>query len=1046
MLKTVCSTYHQLQEAFIGEAGASLKGGGPARLLVVAPSRATADRLQQALTDRYGHACGVSFQTFISVAVNLAAHNPPPRRAPSGKPYPLAGDSGFHDFIVRFITETFPGCQPPSHSRGFAGALRSSLRDLVDGLVEPAVVLAHADEGAFGEDETERMRWLMRVFAYYRKCAEHIPVTNYGELFSCAAQNARECAWLNGFDRVFCYGFYDLTGLQLELFNAITSGREAVLFYPYVKGHPAYAFASRFYETHVAGKTAETQFIGADWSPLALGGALEAMFSPGVPGIKTKRGALSIISVSGHADEIHAAAKEILRLKEDAGIPYRDIAVVARTLEPYAADLPEIFSSNAIPFESSIDLPLLCAPLAQVCRELLFLRRNGYPAHEVLRIAASPYSKRNAEGRVWKTMAEKKGLTGGLEQWRSLAAGAKAAPSFLELGGTPDAQAAKTLSVWVEDIEKTLASLEQPGDWEKRCKAAGKLLASVLDTDALSRYEKGVLDTFTGALDGLEAYGLVRRAREGEFLDELEPRLDGARIAPEVTLSGGVRVLDVMAARGQQFEAVVLIGLNEKLFPRLVREDPVLRDGPRRFLRDHAGFMVSPKLEAYDEEQLLFHGAAASARKKLVCVFQRSDEGGRAVVPSFYLDALCRACGFSLEDKGAVKAQPRQEAQKLAQENWLLLSRRELSLKIGLSKKGFLPEHEPLGIFPPAYLRWQSAADEIGGFAPAAARDGLTGPLPGFEEKVFSRGISPSAAQKLADCPLHYFFSYALGLDDRESALSGDALAADVRGRIYHAILQRVHERAFEAGFPGDASVSLRELHAACEDYLSPATGRALGIYPVLWEVLAAKMRVALTGLVEADCASLSGYAPEFFEQPLSAVLDEMGGSKWYGRADRIDVDRKNGVFRVVDYKSSARTGGISLSGTVLKGEMLQPLIYPLLAEKCLPQLRGLKPAGAAVLAVHADESLGKKRIRVFSFADIAPNYTKLAQGVSFILSLARRGVFFLRPSKAEEFGWCAFCDYGTLCRKNHPASRRRAALNPDCRERELRSRTDFYE
>jgi len=1040
MLKTVCGDYNRLQEAFVKEASLCFKDGGPARVLVLAPSRATADRLQQSLVDNVGHSSGVAFQTFISMAVNLAAYNPPPRRAPSGKPYPLAGDSGFHDFVVRFITETFPGCTPPSESRGFAGALRSSLRDLSDALVDPQIVLAHADENAFG-DETGRIRWLMRVFSYYRRCAEHVPVTNYAELFSCAAQNARDCAWLDGFDQVLCYGFYDLTGLQLELFNAVIAGRESVLFYPYVKGHPAYSFAARFYETHIAGKTSSTEFLPPDWTGLALGPALENMFRPGAAGIKPRSGALSVISVSGHADELYAAAKEILRLREECGMAYGDIAVIARTLEPYAADLPEIFSSNAIPFEADIDLPLLCSPLAQVCRELLLLRRNGYPAHELLRIASSPYFKRKDEGVVWTEAAQSRGLSGGLEQWRALASDGKTAPVFLEREEV-SAAAAKGLSSWIEGIEKVLAALEKQGDWKKHVKAVEKLIDSVVDRNSLSAHEREILDVFLGALGGLEAYALVRGAREGEFLDELQARLDGARIKPEAGLSGGVRVMDVMSARGQQFASVILIGLNEKLFPRLVREDPVLRDGPRRFLRDHAGFMIAPKLEAYDEEQMLFHGAAAGAREKLVCVFQRSDEAGRAAVPSFYLDALCRACGFSLEEKNAVVALPRQETQKLDFENPLLLSRRELSLKIGLGKKGVLPEHESLGIFPAAYAGWQSAADEIFSFGPAGGRDGITGPLAGLESRVFSRGISPSAAQKLANCPLQYFFSYALELDERESALSGDELASDVRGRIYHAILQRVYAEAKRGGFSGDASVALRALNAACDDMLSPETGRALGIYPVLWEILSSEMRTALAVLVESDLAALGPYVPEMFEVQLGAELKDIGNCRWYGRADRIDVDPQKKTFRVVDYKSSASKETLSLS--VLKCDMLQPLVYPLLAEKCLPGLSGFKPAGAAILAVRSDDA--KKRIKTFSFGEIGADYVKLAESVSFIISLIRRGVFFLRPAKSEDFGYCSFCDFGSICRKNHPASRRRAALQPDCRERNKRARKDFYE
>ncbi|MFA5162041.1 MAG: PD-(D/E)XK nuclease family protein [Elusimicrobiales bacterium] len=1027
MLETVCGDYHQLAAAFAARAGARLKKG-PAGILVAAPSRACADRLQETLAREHGCAGGVAFHTFISLAVNLAAENPPPRGGPSGRPYPLAGDSGFQDFIVRFITETFPGCRAPSSCRGFVSALRSTLRDLADGQTDPATVLAHAEEGAFSGLQEERVRWLMRVLGYYRKCAEHIPVTNYAELFSCAAANAVESPWLGQYSQIWLYGFYDLTGLQLELFSALAE-RDAVLFYPLVKSHPAYEFAQRFHEAHLAGKSAKTVFLAPEWKNLALGSALEGMFRPGSAPAAPRPGAVSVISASGASGEIRAAAREILRLREECGFEYRDIALVARTLEPYRREIPEIFGENAIPFEADLPLPLLSRPLAQAFRCLLFLRRDGYPAESVEHILEFSGAARGQ----WRQAA--KFSRGGLAQWRALKE-ASALPPYIERRAPPS-EAAAGLAGWIERLDKTLSSLETAGDWAAHAQTAAKLIDECFERGSLPPHMDGVRETFLAALSGLERYDTVRRARAGEFLDELEARLDAAEIPAEKAFSGGVRVLDAMAARGTAFGAVILAGLNEKLFPRLVREDPLLRDGARRFMRDHEGFSIRPRLEGYDEEKLLFHFAASSARRRLVCIYQRSDEDGRAAAPSVYLAELRRCCGGAAEER----IFPRRFSEQASGGDEMLLSAREMSLKTALGGAPFAPELEPLGIVPPDWERRSGAADAVSAFSSAGKYDGMTGPPEAFAAEFFGRGISPSAAQTLAQCPMKFFLKYALSLDEPDSPSSGETLAANLSGTIYHGILQQTYQSLPEGG-DFSLSAARRGLEAACGEVFTPQAGRALGLYPVIWEMTEEAMRAHLARAVEEDFSALGGWQPALFEKEMSAKLDELGGVKWRGRADRIDMDPQRRVFRVVDYKRRARSS--TLLAETLKCETFQPPAYMLMAAKSVCELAGFAPEGALVLGLEAGES--EKRLRPLSLEEIAPHWPRLRQSVEFILSLARDGVFFIRPSEGAEHGWCAWCQFGAVCRKNHPASRRRAETCPQFAERELRSKLKFYD
>ena len=107
-------------------------------------------------------------------------------------------------------------------------------------------------------------------------------------------------------------------------------------------------------------------------------------------------------------------------------------------------------------------------------------------------------------------------------------------------------------------------------------------------------------------------------------------------------------VLNATAARGLSFRALFVLGMNEGVFPRTIREDAFLRDRDREVLERDLGYKVSQKLAAFDEEKLLFTLLVGAARERLYCSFQRADDSGRVLAPSWYVDELKRA----LKDNG----------------------------------------------------------------------------------------------------------------------------------------------------------------------------------------------------------------------------------------------------------------------------------------------------------------------------------------------------------------------------------------------------------
>ncbi len=99
----------------------------------------------------------------------------------------------------------------------------------------------------------------------------------------------------------------------------------------------------------------------------------------------------------------------------------------------------------------------------------------------------------------------------------------------------------------------------------------------------------------------------------------------------------GVQILDATEARGRTFDHLFLIGLNGGLFPRTVREDPLLSDSLRRLLA-RQGFGVLPDLpakrEGAEEERYLF-AQLLSAAPAVTLSWQQVDDdnGARTVSP-----------------------------------------------------------------------------------------------------------------------------------------------------------------------------------------------------------------------------------------------------------------------------------------------------------------------------------------------------------------------------------------------------------------------------
>lgn len=1028
-----CGPFPRLEEALAARVGTQAPG---TPLAIVTPSRKLADRLQRLLCLERGMALlNVQFHTFYSLSLEAAEGAGP-------LPGALVADGLFHDKLVdRLLSRR--------SSRGLASAYRATIRDLVDAGVEPASFRENFPDLIPDEDKG-RLEALLQLQERYQRALDEAGVLSgpgLARLATAAVQNAT-AASLARYREFFYYGFYDLTGTQADFFTAVAEEFNVHAFVPYQAGRPAFVFARRLYDMRLQVAGAEPEHLPP------VDGPARALFSPGEAGRCGPK--VEVISASGRRDEAWAAAKEILALvrRPQGTAAYRDIGIVARSLEPYRTALAEVLTDNAIPFSMESSGPLLRHPAAKLALNLLTLRAREFPARGVLGIIESPYfrTERFEVGRegaglkgAWRKVIGRLGVHSGWLQWSGKLApwterDLELYPGVVEEGGSGRKVAKEDVArLWrlLESWRTVLGAGAGPVGWREGALLARRLLEEnffVPEGDP----GRPAWDAVLGAVDSLKIFHLAGpEASWDEFLEALEEKLRRAGLPGPVS-GDGVRVLDAMDARGESFRFLFILGLEEGLFPRQVREDPLLPDRLRRRLQDPAGYWIRPKLDGFEEERLLFSLLAASAVEGLYAVYSRSNDEGGPRVPSLYLRELCRAAG--LDFRRAVRAVPRRPFPKLESAAPEALSPKEISLLLARRGEDSLLEEYlgALGREADLAVRCLGRVAELNRRGEPGPLDGLVGRPSDYVGRLRARGLSPKAIDAYARCPFRFFAGRLLGLEEAEEPSERGELAPWVRGRLYHGVLQKFHEELRGGSYwdrPDPEGRWRAALLGAEETVFSEETARGLGLYPVLWESARRKMSRHLERFAAWDVREVraSGLIPYLLESELSA---EAAGLSLRGRPDRVDLG-PDGALRVIDYKSTWPRSGPALPKKVLAMRAHQPPVYLELAGS-LPGVGTPRALGAFFYILEGD---GESPVQAFTAEDWKGLRAVYLDRLAGLVDHIEAGRFFIVPEEGRG-GSCEYCSFDVLCRKAHAPSRRRA-VDSDLR-REYDRRRDL--
>jgi ATP-dependent helicase/nuclease subunit B len=1053
MLRIVTGPFHPVLDRALVEDVLSYKASDPfTPLAVIVPSASLVEQLKLLLTRQEPRAfLNIHFLTFHQLALRLRDDLV---SVPEAGPEPtlqLVDDFFFEQLVRQIIRRKLPGLEPLMRlpaSPGTWKGLWATVRDLKDAVVAPTTALKALTEGVFEEEDRPWLHSLFTLHAAIMEAAKSIGVGSPDDLAGSLGRDLSDSTFLKGLQRVLYYGFYDLSQIQLSFFESVIRVAPTTLYFP-LQNHQAFLFARQFFERHLLPLADTHDDLNGEKERTATAELVE----------------LSVKNVIGVEEELATVCREILTLVEVNGYRFDEIGVVARTLEPYQARLQSVFDHHLVPFTSTAGKSLSREPLVKILLRLASLPLHDFDRVAMLDVMTSPFYHLQSIGSptadprpdIWRSVVYTLGITNGEAEWRRLAE-----PASLFILRDAETEPDKDAHITTRTGEAAQLSYL----WE---------IVSQLIHDCLTLPAQGSIGTLTDAFlelvkshihvpglfdmplteppepaDLIKVGSLIRSALSrlleldplGEDLSweewvELFRRiLDETRIPIEEHQHQGVQVLDAMTARGRAVRALFMLGMNEKAFPRYVREDPFLRDRQRVVLESTLGYKIDEKLAGHEEERLLFELLSRSATNRLYLSYQRADETGRVMAPSSFITTAMRDPRFVGKSEEKI---PRRLTQRISEQPSIqdLLPIEELALGC------LLQDHDASPIFDTMGHRAlieqgiatlntiERESPELGPF------DGMVGVQAPASSGPSERSFSPTALERYATCPFQYFAENVLQLEPVQR-LRQDHVPPLRTGTLVHESLRLSYERLVLLQWPDssliEAQVRSIVQEAVNDTFATHGASQGTG-YALLWTLAREQVTALVVAAVFSDQEEYlaTGFRPVAFEAAaqgsVSLGCDPPSGSlKIHGTLDRVDYCIAPPALRIVDYKFkqgneiSAVDRNLALSA--VRGFRLQP---PLYAHMTLPSLPAVIDVQLLFLAPEWKQPISRSTFD----AGLWTSHTgaMIRQTLSTLIQGITNREFFILPDS-----YCDYCELSAACRRHDSMAWWRSHRSPQAR------------
>ncbi|MEO9254494.1 MAG: PD-(D/E)XK nuclease family protein [Tepidiformaceae bacterium] len=913
-----------------------------------------------------------------------------------------------------------------------------------------------------------RARDVVAIFREFQETAKDY--YDETELARAAAVAVRQSsAALRDLGRMIVFLPRDMTPAEAELVTALKERGEAEVILGVAGDRQADSVTSRIART--------------------LGASLEA----GDQRHTVKLGETQIVAVTDPEEEVRTVLRMIAAAVGPEA-PLHRMAVLYRTVEPYALLTHEQFAASGVPHNGPSIARLGQSLAGRALSGVLGLRGERFRRDAVMDwLTCAPIRIEEGGAPVpaqrWDVLTRSAGITVGERAWklgieRHVRARVKQAEALEGTGEDPDraerlraeSDLAKPIAAFIEELavntvppsEQTWTAFAGWCAWLLDRYLGNQLWLSSRDSDLNQRgdqveVEKRAFDDVKEAVAGLAALDKVAigaaAVTETVFRHALERVLEapGARLGP---FGDGVFVGPLASATGMQFDTVYVLGMVEGQMPPVGRDDPLLPDVERKAL----GGAMPLRGSRRAEERRDYVAALASARHQ-VLLFPRADLRSQSQnLPARWL--LEAATDLASESAGLYTSVFTRQFERLQESagprgnGWL---RSFASFRLALERSpepGSQQEYDLRSLVLAHPVRSHFLVRDVrqvrDGIEASTARGGTSvtvwdGKLASDEHRAPSKETptSPTSLEIWAKCPFRYFLKSVLRVAETEKPEETLTMGAAERGTLVHAVLQ-----TFFAGSESFAAVAARTtkdqpwtaaehayLRSIAEWYFADAEASGLTGKLMLWAI--EKRRILRNLELFLDEERLRRRQTGFVFASAELAFGMKGGAPlvvrlgdgrevtFRGSIDRVERTLDGSRVAVVDYKTGSNWDYKAMADRpLMNGKLLQLPVYGLAAAAAL----GAERVQANYWFISEKEKFALKGYEVAQGepAEFVETLAKMVDGIE-------AGVFPAHPGKRDDFHRsfdnCGWCPYDSLCARDRDRAWRRKIEAPEIAE-----------
>ena len=290
--------------------------------------------------------------------------------------------------------------------------------------------------------------------------------------------------------------------------------------------------------------------------------------------------ALSVISAPGEMREVRESVRHLLAECLDRGIDLSRVGILLRSAEPYAGLLKQVFDELSIePYLPEAE-SLANTHWGRCALLLLEVLTHDYARHKLMEFVK--FAKLRTEAgefptHRWDLLSIDAGIVKGKEEWKDRLK-RLIQENQTESHTDSAVQLKKTTSQFYKFIEQAIDLIDSIKDeptWTGKASALNNALKQLVEEDA----DSASVSTAISALSSLDQLGFEPDL--DEFTNAVTEVLTSSPISQGHFQRNGPAVLNLMAARGLDFDLVVIPGLVDGYLPPRLQEDPILTDSER---------------------------------------------------------------------------------------------------------------------------------------------------------------------------------------------------------------------------------------------------------------------------------------------------------------------------------------------------------------------------------------------------------------------------------------------------------------------------------